>query len=877
MAANSSGASHSAPAPADLISEDQFFNQSFSDGDALPSAPSEEKNGVDADGTNHVAPADPVKPPPPAPTSTTTAASSSRKRAGNDGGVVYSSFDVLDDDEAEIRHALIYGDFTSAVQRCLQTGRLADAIIFSSFGPSNLWEETRAHYFSVHPHPFIRNVMKNVSSSHLEEMVASSPLLASDPSSATSSWKETLAILITYTTTERYRALVNQLAERLEAAGQSLPALICYMCSSNVDRSVELFSRQLVEAADPVVQLHTAMEKIAVFAMATSAHLQQPPSTLLSLKYSEYATLLASQGFIVGAWNYLKVSNPSGTDPASAVLLDRLFHASYASDQPIQQQPPAFPFHPIVQVGVDVALAQVEGAYEMSKRNRQALVHATQQHQHAGPAHHTPQMHPQPHPQQSPQQYPPAQPLPPAQPGGQYGVRPGAPQQYAPAPAQPGYPQQQPGGGQVHPPTPYPPGVYNPAATGQPNMPSQPYSVQPYRPGGQPQPPPQQQPQQPQMGQHPSHPAPAQGAYPGHPQQPQPPQPQQPRQPYNPQAGGYSQPPPQQPQYPQPPSHGQMGGHAGSGGPAQLNYPQPGSATPAYPPQPTAPPSMQAPRLPPPQQPLPPQHPQQPSYPPQQPAGYHAPPPQPGAGGAYPPQQSGGGGAYPPPGQPPAGPAYPPHPGMAHPSQQPHPSMPQPGQPGLPPPHMQSQQPHDLYNQQQQQPPPSSNPQVPPPQPRIFNPAAAAPAPPAAYQAPQQQPAGSTAASHAAAPAAASAASLSSLSFSPECQQLVSVLESHYEQLTQRAAPSEQRKISDLHHRLLSLYVKLALPQSQSLSPSLLGELSALCQCALQADYNGCKRHHTALVKNDWTGNNEWILALKSFLDLFKKYLWVGR
>ena len=766
-------------------------------------------------------------------------------------------------------HALIYGDFTSAVQRCLQTGRLADAIIFSSFGPPTLWEETRNHYFSVHPHPFIRNVMKNVSSSHLEEMVASSPLLASDPSAATSSWKETLAILITYTTTERYRALVNQLAERLEAAGQALPALICYMCSSNIDRAVELFSRQLVDAADPVMQLHTSMEKIAVFAMATSAHLQQPPSTLLSMKYSEYATLLASQGFIIGAWNYLKVSNPSGSDPASAVLLDRLFHASYASDQPIQQQPPAFPFHPIVQVGVDVVLAQVEGAYEMNKRNRQALVQATQQHQHAQ-THHTPQIPPQPNPPPG-SQYPPPHSLPAAQPAGPYGGRPGAPQ-FPPASSQPGYPQQG-GAGQVHPATPYPPGVYNPGG-GQPGLPSQPYPTQPYRPGGQPQPPLQQQ--QP----HALHLPPAQNAYPGHPQQPQQPQPPQPqaRQPYNPQQS-YSQPPPQQPQYPAPPPHGQVGGHAGSGGPAQLNYPQPSAPTPAYPPQPTAPPSVQAPRLPPPQQPPPHQHAQQtqqPGYPPQQPTGpYHAPLPQPG-----------GGGAYPPPGQPPAGPSYPPQPAMPHPSQQ-HPAMPpmpQPGQSNLPAPHVHPQQPHDPYNQHPQHPQPPqptlpSNPQAPPSQPRIFNPAApsphsAAPAPPATYPAPQPTP---SAALPAAAHAASSAASLSSLSFSPECQQLVSVLEGHFEQLTQRAPPTEQRKIADLHHRLTSLYHKLALPQSQSLSPSLLGELSALCQCVLQADYNGCKRHHTALVKNDWTGNNEWILALKSFLDLFKKYLWIDR
>ena len=872
VSAAPSASSAGVPAPADLISEDQFFNQSFGDGDALGAAPTEEKNGVEphanADGggatSNH---SDAVK------ETTKTATAAPVVRKPRDDAVTFSSFDVRDEDEADIRHALIYGDFTSAVQRCLQTGRLADAIIFSSFGPTNLWEETRAHYFAVHPHPFIRQVMKSVSSSNLEELVATSNFIASDASPATSSsWKETLAILITYTTTDRYRALVNQLAERLEGAGHSLPALICYMCSSNVDKSVDLFSRQVTEQADPIVQLHTAMEKVAVFAQATSAHLQQPPSPSLSLKYSEYATLLASQGFIVGAWNYLRVSNPSGTDPASGVLLDRLYHASYASDQPIQQQPPAFPFHPIANVGIDATLAQVENAYEGHKRSRDALVQATQQHAH------TQQSHFPPHQSAST-----GGPTAGASAGWGGGAQPPAPHNHLGS------------AGQAHPPTPYPPQVFNPGAPAQGSHHStQPYPAQPYPPRpGQPLPPQSQPSHPPSTSQppYPGQPRPPQQSFNAQPSYSQPPQP------------GYPQNPPQpaQPQYSQP----QMG-HSGPGGPPS-QYPPP--STPAYPPQPTAPPASMPPTRLPPQQPQPPPQPLQGQggYPPQQGGAYH---PQPQPGGVY---QPGGGRPSAPP---PSTPAYPPnphapvthsyHPQLSHPAPPSHqPQPPQPGQPHLPS-QPQQQPPYDPYGQAQPQPPqhlsmPLNQPAAPSP-PRVFNPSAqpsmpgAGPPATAPYPAPQSsapysapQPSQSSpqhpmhpptpAAAPAQAPpqAGTSAVPLSQLSFSPECQQLVGVLEGHYEQLTQKAAPTEQRKIADLHNRLLSLYQKLALPQSQSLSPSLLGELTALCQCVMAGDYNGCKRHHTALVKNDWTGNNEWILALKSFLDLWKKYLWVGR
>jgi hypothetical protein len=39
---------------------------------------------------------------------------------------------------------------------------MADAIVFASFGPPQLWEETRKEYFKQHKSPFIRHVMKSV-------------------------------------------------------------------------------------------------------------------------------------------------------------------------------------------------------------------------------------------------------------------------------------------------------------------------------------------------------------------------------------------------------------------------------------------------------------------------------------------------------------------------------------------------------------------------------------------------------------------------------------------------------------------------------------------------------------------------------------------
>ena len=876
-------------ASAELMTEDQFFGgQDYGGGDPLQPAEQEEKsangiqshadenhaNGSDTSAdTNHTQ-LDGVAPS----RKSSTAAPPSAPAKAYDPKNSYRSFAVDDDDESAIRHALIYGDFAAAVQRCLATGRIADAIVFSSFGPPQLWEETRGHYFATHPHPFIRNVMKSVSAAQLEELVHSAPLLPSAASA--SSWKETLAVLITYTTTDRYRALVNQLADRLEAQGLLLPALLCYMCSSNVDKAVDLFSRQSTAAsADPTLQLHAAMEKIAVFAQATSAHLQPSSFPLLSLKYGEYATLLASQGFIVGAWNYLRVSDRSGTDPASGVLLDRLFHASYASDQPIQQQPPPFPFH-VQQVGVDAALQQVEGAYEAGKRNRQALVAHTQAQQTAQqqqqnqpqqpapvqpsyPGAQPPQQQQQPYnqtqyglqqPQQQQQlagqrqQYPPPQ-------QAQYTQPPSQQQQFNTAPG--GYPPQPMAPqSQIHPPTPFPAPHYNPSQAGPaptPHFTAQPQTPQfdAQRPGFPPAGPQPQQPQQPSMphpGQHQAstYPPPP-GSYP--PQQQLPPPAQQlppPQQHQLPHSAPHSQ---SAPQYPQPPP---------SAAPS-AGYPSPGQTPLPGQPQARPPPQDSVPAYPPPGQPQQQQQQQQQPMRPGMPPVQQSP--------AFVPQQQ----------QQQQLPGYPPQPQAA-----PSPYPPAGQQPFMP----QRMDPRQSGGQFPPAPPTAQQPMQPPPPPstpsqsRIFNPAAAA-APPAAVPpaqaAYQPSPATPTAAPFAG--AAPPSANLASLQFPPEYQQMVNLLEQSVLQLTQRAAPSEQRKVHDLHQRLHSLYHKLTVASVQAgqVSGSLSAELGALMACVAAGDYVGSKRHHTNLVKSDWTGNNEWLLALKSLLELFKKYLWAGR
>lgn len=276
---------------------------------------------------------------------------------------------VEDADDREIRQALVFGDFKAAVTKCLAVGRMADAIIFASFGPPPLWEETRAQYFASHRMPFIRDTMKNVSNQSLEEMIDQSQL---------DRWKETLAICITYTTTQKYRELVNQLADRLESANRPIPAVVCYICSSNIDKAIDMWTRKIPAHVDAgasgsaLLALHSAIEKIAVFAHATNAHAQPAVSEPLSAKYAEYAQMLASQGDLRGAFNYLsRVATPN--DPNSSVLLDRIYHAEGEQFARDQYPVPPFPF-PTERVDTDPTLAQTLQAQQVMKQQKQAML-----------------------------------------------------------------------------------------------------------------------------------------------------------------------------------------------------------------------------------------------------------------------------------------------------------------------------------------------------------------------------------------------------------------------------------------------------------------------------------------------------------------------
>ena len=373
----------SQPQQAPVVSEDDFFNDDFSN--SLP--PTNDANDTI---TNGVSPS--------------TGGSAINTQSNGLTNTIHKQLELPDestyiesDDDRAIKQALVYGDFNTAVTRSISSNRMADALVIASFGAPDLWEKTRNIYFTQHSNPFIRNIMKYVVAQDLDYIVNNSDL---------EYWQQTLALLITYTAGDKYQSLINLLGYKLESNNNISASTICYMCSSNVDKLVEIWSSRSHGLQDGI-------EKLSIFGAVAARRGIPQQSHLLASKISEYAAVLSTQGGLTDAWNYLCVvlsSMPQVNDETSSALLDRIYNATNTPHTQSSQPAPPFPFAP-VNITHDPQLRNVLTQYDQYKQQQAQLAAKPVQQQQQAPHMQQPntmqqqqQQHPPQHHQQPIQQ-----------------------------------------------------------------------------------------------------------------------------------------------------------------------------------------------------------------------------------------------------------------------------------------------------------------------------------------------------------------------------------------------------------------------------------------------------------------------------------------
>ncbi|CAG8482558.1 2724_t:CDS:10 [Acaulospora colombiana] len=299
-----------------------------------------------------------------------------------------------------ITRSIVLGDFEAAVNLCLETDRLSDAVLLAGCGGPELLQRTRKAYFERRAStvPYLR-LLQSVVSDDLSDIVFNADL---------SEWQEIVVVLCTFARSEEFGGLCNSLGQRLEQEYKKLiehnltmesgtkaleyrkNAVLCYLAAGNLENVVNIWiaeqeeqERDEFELEDSAGSrysfrartLQSLIEKITIFRKAIdyvdSTTVQNLDSTnneeineqykLAALydKYTEYAEFLASQGQLNTALKYLNLTPlgyrtaPNGKD-SLAIIKERIYHSGIDVGS---TKEPLFPF-PETYVGADNEIDQ---------------------------------------------------------------------------------------------------------------------------------------------------------------------------------------------------------------------------------------------------------------------------------------------------------------------------------------------------------------------------------------------------------------------------------------------------------------------------------------------------------------------------------------
>jgi protein transport protein SEC31 len=232
--------------------------------------------------------------------------------------------------EALIKKSLLVGNLPAAVECCFKSGRMAEGLLLASGGGTELWMRAKDEYLRLQGDPFL-SAMGRIMTNEFDKLVASSNL---------TNWKETLAILATYSGNQ-YQHLCLQLATRLEKEAFDIrSAAICYISAGSFSETARIWSQtNLASKGSKNLALQDLVEKMAVFQEATKFNEADP---LFNAKLTQYAEILANSGRLTAAMRYLCLLRD---DPSSSILRERIYNsAPVQMNQMFGGRPPAFPF-----------------------------------------------------------------------------------------------------------------------------------------------------------------------------------------------------------------------------------------------------------------------------------------------------------------------------------------------------------------------------------------------------------------------------------------------------------------------------------------------------------------------------------------------------
>lgn len=213
-----------------------------------------------------------------------------------------------DDEDGLITQAILLGNIEAAVSLCFANKRYADAVILSMAGGPDLLAQTQYRYFMEHSGA-LNSLISSLVSENWTDIVNNCDITC---------WKETLVGIFTHTAPRERVILCDMLGDRLASSDNpelSKEAEICFICSGNLNKLIELSDSSIQEKAELVTIMQKALEIQGTREFVIEGQI----ASILS----QYAEMLASEGNFESALNYLGNSQ----EPKIAMLRDRLYRA----------------------------------------------------------------------------------------------------------------------------------------------------------------------------------------------------------------------------------------------------------------------------------------------------------------------------------------------------------------------------------------------------------------------------------------------------------------------------------------------------------------------------------------------------------------------
>ncbi|KAK1997618.1 WD domain-containing protein [Colletotrichum falcatum] len=241
--------------------------------------------------------------------------------SANKGAKTDSPFHLLADTdttvEKSITKALMLGNFAKATEISLKEERWADAFLIANCGGQELVDKVQTAYLaSKDGVPSYVRLLGSVIAKNLWDVVYNADL---------ENWKESMAILCTFSDPKEFPDLCDALGDRIFESGSRKDASFCYLVGSKLEKVVSIWITELEEAEKAGVQepsddsmfsvharsLQHFIEKVTIFRQVTkfqdSGKDQSADWKLSALyeKYTEYADIITAHGQLEVAQKYL--------------------------------------------------------------------------------------------------------------------------------------------------------------------------------------------------------------------------------------------------------------------------------------------------------------------------------------------------------------------------------------------------------------------------------------------------------------------------------------------------------------------------------------------------------------------------------------------